>query len=137
MNESKRNVDNSRQWEKWRVSGAIGSGATKLPKFYGFTTESIKADVAKLEAKKHRGIGAGAANRRFERFMMGINPSFRLDALRPDQKGSYYPHEQEQFRQEDEPLEVGPGDKLIATITFKPDEGKVVIQRLDEPPVEE
>ncbi|OGH51531.1 MAG: hypothetical protein A3H17_03170 [Candidatus Levybacteria bacterium RIFCSPLOWO2_12_FULL_37_14] len=127
MNESKRNVDNSRQWEKWRVSGAVETMTTAIPKWF----------VGPIRPKVKEKGSIFAANRRFERFMMGINPNFRLDALRPDQKGSYYPHEQEQFRQEDEPLEVGPGDKLIATITFKPDEGKVVIQRLDEPPVEE
>lgn len=77
-------------------------------------------------------IDVFAANRRFERFL-GID----LNALREDQRGSYYPFELDEFRRQRE-TEIDPENegKLIATVTFDHENKKVIIQRVGEPPIE-
>jgi hypothetical protein len=86
--------------------------------------------------KSRKPIDVFAANRRFERFMMSIDPGFRLDALRPDQKGSYSPHEAEQFRRESEQPLINPEEgEVIATVRYDFENKEVIIQRKREPPV--
>lgn len=68
-----------------------------------------------------------SANRSFERFMMGINPGFRLDALRSDQRGSYDEYEQTEFRRQRGPVRVNSeGNNIIATVKFKLEERTIV-----------
>jgi len=80
-----------------------------------------------------KSIDVFAANRRFERFL-GINSN----DLREDQRGNYYPFEQEEFRQQRKPAEINPEEgKLICTVTFKPDERTITYDYPDGSRIEE
>jgi hypothetical protein len=67
------------------------------------------------------------AVRQFERFMMGVNSSFRVDARREDQGGVWDEHDLAELDRQRRPAEIDPEEgEVIATIIFKPNEGKVV-----------
>lgn len=95
------------------------------------------ADPAKRSEARKR-IGPHAAARSFERYMMGINPSFRLDAPRSDQKGIQSLQEMAQSKQEGKPIEaVEQGAKLIATTTYDYENRKVIHDFPDGSRIEE
>lgn len=91
--------------------------STEVPK----PIEPAKTSEAMTSARKdHANISRSV--RRFELFF-GVN----LNARRPDQGGVWDEHDIAELKRQERPVEMDPSEgKLICTITFKPEEGKVI-----------